>query len=71
MPEITCTPSIAGTIGGRERVYHAFPTTAAPHSRRPIDDDAACVDARDVSAWSRRSPSFTTARPARRPHDTC
>ena len=30
MPEITRTPSIAVTIGGQERVYHAFVTTAAP-----------------------------------------
>ena len=30
MSEITCTPSIAVTIGGQERVYHAFVTTAAP-----------------------------------------
>jgi hypothetical protein len=27
-PEITRTPSIAVTIGGQERVYHAFVTTA-------------------------------------------
>jgi hypothetical protein len=30
MSEITRTPSIAVTIGGQERVYHAFVTTAAP-----------------------------------------
>ena len=30
MSEITCTPSIAVTIGGQERVYHALVTTAAP-----------------------------------------
>jgi hypothetical protein len=30
MPEIAPTPSIAVTIGGQIRVYHAFVTTAAP-----------------------------------------
>ena len=30
MPEYVPTPSIAVTIGGQERVYHAFVTTAAP-----------------------------------------
>lgn len=30
MPEIVPTPSIAVTIGGQIRVYHAFVTTATP-----------------------------------------
>lgn len=30
MPELAPTPSIAVTIGGQIRIYHAFVTTAAP-----------------------------------------
>ena len=52
MPEITRTPSIAVTIGGQERVYHAFVTTAAPTLDGPSTMTLHASTLADVSGFA-------------------
>ena len=62
MPALAPTPSIAVTIGGQERVYHAFVTTAAPNRRAtPCKSTRECFDvgrknATSADLISRRDP---------------
>jgi hypothetical protein len=52
MPEIAPTPSIAVTIGGQERVYHAFVTTAAPTLDGPSTMTLHASTLADVSGFA-------------------
>ena len=52
MPEITRTPSIAVTIGGQERVYHAFVTTSAPTLDGPSTMTLHASTLADVSGFA-------------------
>jgi hypothetical protein len=68
MPEITRTPSIAVTIGGQERVYHAFVTTAAPTLDGPSTMTLHASTLADVSGFAADPivhDSTTSTTPAR------
>jgi len=52
MSEITRTPSIAVTIGGQERVYHAFVTTATPTLDGPSTMTLHASTLADVSGFA-------------------
>src|SRR5688572_28657974 len=68
MPEVLRTPSIAVAIGGQERVYHAFVTTAAPTLDGPSTMTLHASTLADVSGFAAdplvvdRSTSKTPAR---------
>jgi hypothetical protein len=68
MPEIAPTPSIAVTIGGQQRVYHAFVTTAAPTLDGPSTMTLHASTLADVSGFAadplvhNRASSKTPAR---------
>ena len=68
MPEITRTPSIAVTIGGQERVYHAFVTTAASTLDGPSTMTLHASTLADVSGFAADPivhDSTTSTTPAR------
>ena len=68
MSEVLRTPSIAVAIGGQERVYHAFVTTAAPTLDGPSTMTLHASTLADVSGFAAdpvivdRSTSKTPAR---------
>ena len=67
MPVLASTPSIAVTIGGQERVYHAFVTTAAPtldgpstmtlHASTLADVSGFAAEPLAIDRTSRRTPA--------------
>ena len=68
MPEVLRTPSIAVTIGGQERVYHAFVTTAAPTLDGPSTMTLHASTLADVSGFAADPivhDSTTSTTPAR------
>ena len=62
MPEISPTPSIAVTIGGQIRVYHAFVTTAAPSLDGPSTVTLHTSTLADVSGLAADPIANDTAR---------
>ena len=62
MPEIAPTPSIAVTIGGQIRVYHAFVTTAPPAFDGPSTVTLHTSTLADVSGFAADPIANDTAR---------
>jgi hypothetical protein len=52
MPEVPHTPSIDVTIGGQQRVYHAFVTTATPSLDGPSTMTLHASTLADVSGFA-------------------
>jgi hypothetical protein len=52
MPEVPRTPSIDVTIGGQQRVYHAFVTTATPSLDGPATMTLHASTLADVSGFA-------------------
>jgi len=62
MPEIAPTPSIAVTIGGQARIYHAFVTTASPALDGPSTLTLHTSTLADVSGFAADPIVYDTAR---------